>query len=176
VSMTLVRQNLVAKFTDKAYRDAFVAEQVFSRLPLKIRSIREDQGMTQRQLGDVAGMAQTWVSKLEDPNYGKLTVATLLKVASALDVGLQIDFVPYSQVLNEAVYQTAEAFSVPKFADDSGFSSTRVEYLGAVNHATAALSGTIIEFPHYVSAAFPVSAAEAPALKSAPLAAQPIAG
>ena len=83
MSMTLVRQNLVAKFTDKAYRDAFVAEQIFSRLPLKIRSIREDQGMTQRQLGDVAGMAQTWVSKLEDPNYGKLTVATLLKVASA---------------------------------------------------------------------------------------------
>jgi hypothetical protein len=36
-------------------------------------------------------MAQTWVSKLEDPNYGKLTISTLLKVASAFDVGLQIE-------------------------------------------------------------------------------------
>ena len=52
-------------------------------------------------------MAQTWVSKLEDPNYGKLTISTLLKVASAFDVGLQIDFVPYSKVLSDAVYRTS---------------------------------------------------------------------
>jgi transcriptional regulator with XRE-family HTH domain len=68
-----------------------VAEQIFSRLPLKIRYFREEQGVTQRKLGEVAGMAQTWVSKLEDPNYGKLTISTLLKVASAFDVGLQIE-------------------------------------------------------------------------------------
>src|ERR1035437_8107070 len=97
--MTLVRQNLEAKFTDKAYRDAFVAEQIFSRLPLKIRCLREAQQLTQKELGDLAGIAQTWVSKLEDPNYGKLTISTLLKVASALDVGLQVDFVPYSSLL-----------------------------------------------------------------------------
>jgi hypothetical protein len=117
-------------------------------------------------------MAQTWVSKLEDPNYGKLTISTLLKVASALDVGLQIDFVPYSMVLSDAVYRTGAAFSVPKFADDAGLSSTGVEYLGTVNHATGALSGTVIEFRRPVSA---VSAAEAPAPKSAPLASQPLA-
>jgi transcriptional regulator with XRE-family HTH domain len=172
VSMTLVRQNLIAKFTDKTYRDAFVAAQIFSRLPLKIRCLREDQGMTQRQLGDVAGMAQTWVSKLEDPNYGKLTIATLLKVASALDVGLQIDFVPFSTVLRDAVYRTGESFSVPKFAEDTGLQSAGVEYLGAVNHATAALSGTVIEFRHYTSSVS--AAAEAPAPKSAPLTPQPI--
>jgi hypothetical protein len=79
VSMTSVRQNLAAKFTDKSYRDAFVAEQIFSRLPLKMRCLREAQDLTQRQLGDLAGMKQTWVSKLEDPNYGKLTIATIFQ-------------------------------------------------------------------------------------------------
>ncbi|MFZ0758461.1 MAG: helix-turn-helix transcriptional regulator, partial [Candidatus Sulfotelmatobacter sp.] len=172
--MTLVRQNLAAKFTDKAYRDAFVAEQIFSRLPLKIRCLREEQGMTQRQLGDVAGMAQTWVSKLEDPNYGKLTIATLLKVASALDVGLKIDFVPYSAVLREAVYRTGASFSVPSFKVDAGFSSAGVEYLGAVNHATAALSATVINFPSNASVASVSAPADTPAPERALVLAQAV--
>jgi transcriptional regulator with XRE-family HTH domain len=147
--MSLVRQNLAAKFNDKAYRDAFVAEQIFSRLPLKIRCLREEQGMTQRKLGEVAGMAQTWVSKLEDPNYGKLTISTLLKVASAFDVGLQIDFVPYSKILWDAVCLTGAAFSVPKFGDDIGFTANNAAYLGPVNHSTGALTATrVIAFPN----------------------------
>jgi transcriptional regulator with XRE-family HTH domain len=148
--MSLVRQNLAAKFTDKAYRDAFVAEQIFSRLPLKIRYLREEQGMTQRKLGEVAGMAQTWVSKLEDPNYGKLTISTLLKVASAFDVGLQIDFVPYSKVLSDAVYRTSGAFFVPKFADDPGMVTVNNAVSGTVQGTQSMMMGTVITFPENV--------------------------
>jgi transcriptional regulator with XRE-family HTH domain len=147
VSMTSVRQNLAAKFTDKPYRDAFVAEQVFSRLPMKIRCLREAQDLTQRQLGDLAGIKQTWVSKLEDPNYGKLTIATLLKVASALDVGLQIDFVPYSKVLSDAVYRTSGAFFVPKFADDPGMATVNNAVSGTVQGTQSVTMGTVIPFP-----------------------------
>jgi transcriptional regulator with XRE-family HTH domain len=174
VSMILVRQNLVAKFNDKAYRDAFVAEQIFSRLPLKIRCLREEQGMTQRQLGDIAGMAQTWVSKLEDPNYGKLTISTLLKVASALDVGLQVDFVPYSKILGDALRVNGTSFSVPRFANDAGLSSPNVEYLGAVNHATQALSATVISFRQNTSAVSAVPAVDATAAQGTPLLSQAV--
>jgi hypothetical protein len=94
-------------------------------------------------------MAQTWVSKLEDPNYGKLTISTLLKVASAFDVGLQIDFVPYSKILWDAVCLTGAAFSVPKFGDDIGFTANNAAYLGPVNHSTGALTATrVIAFPN----------------------------
>src|SRR5580700_9165029 len=134
VSISLIKRNLAAKFSDKAYRDAFVAEQIFSRLPLKIRCLRESQGLTQRQLGTLAGMKQTWVSKLEDPNYGKLTISTLLRVASALDVALKIDFVPYSTVLSEALYRTEGDFLVPKFGDDHAVNGDRIEFSGVVNH------------------------------------------
>lgn len=116
-----VRESLAEKFKNKEYRDAFVAEQIFSRLPLKIRNIREEQELTQRQLGVLADMAQTWVSKLEDPNYGKLTISTLLKLASAFDVGLHIDFVPFSKVLDGAIRLRSVSFSVPKFTEDKGF-------------------------------------------------------
>ncbi len=71
MNMNSIRESLAAKFGKKEYRDAFVAEQIFSRLPLKIRRIREGQELTQKELGELSGMAQTWVSKLEDPNYGK---------------------------------------------------------------------------------------------------------
>ena len=118
---TSVREHLAAKFDDKEYRDAFVAEQIFSRLPLKIRSLREDQELTQRQLGELAGMAQTWVSKLEDPNYGKLTISTLLKLASAFDVGLEVDFVPFSTILDNSLHLSADSFVVAAFAHDTGF-------------------------------------------------------
>jgi transcriptional regulator with XRE-family HTH domain len=174
VNMTLVRQNLIAKFNDKAYRDAFVAEQIFSRLPLKIRCLREDQELTQGQLGKLAGMAQTWVSKLEDPNYGKLTISTLLKLASALDVGLQIDFVPYSKILGDALRINAAALSVPNFVDDVGLSSMGVEYLGAVNHDTEALSANVINFPRIAPAISAVSAAAMPVPKGTPLLAQAV--
>ncbi len=149
MNMISARKGLAAKFDNKEYRDAFIAEQIFSRLPLKIRGIREEQELTQRQLGERAGMAQTWISKLEDPNYGKLTISTLLKVASAFDVALQIDFVPFSRVFNDALQLTAESFEVPKFQDDLGFSSTQelVTVTGNVNHSQGATMGTLLAFP-----------------------------
>jgi transcriptional regulator with XRE-family HTH domain len=147
VNTTSVFELLANKFSEKEYRDAFIAEQIFSRLPLKIRGIRESQELTQRQLGELAGMAQTWISKLEDPNYGKLTIATLLKIASAFDVGLQIDFVPFSRILNEAMRLSAKSFYVPSFAEDPGFSSDL-----AVKDVSAATpgadTGNLIVFPH----------------------------
>lgn len=143
-----VRENLAEKFKAKEYRDAFVAEQIFSRLPLKIRNIREEQELTQRALGKLADMAQTWVSKLEDPSYGKLTIATLLKLASAFDVGLQIDFVPFSKVLDGAIRLRSASFCVPKFEKDRGFDYTLSE-CGASNASAleASSEGEPIVFP-----------------------------
>lgn len=92
-------EELASKCKDKEYRDLFVAEYTYERLPAKVHFLRERKEWTQKQLGDKAGMAQPWVSKLENPNYGKLTIATLLKIAAAFDVALVIDFVPFSRLL-----------------------------------------------------------------------------
>jgi len=170
VNTTSVRQDLVAKFNDKEYRDSFVAEQIFSRLPLKIRYLREEQKLTQKQLGTLAGMAQTWVSKLEDPNYGKLTISTLLKIASALDVGLQIDFVSYSKVLDNAMRLTGASFSVPRFENDHSLSVqwTGVT-VGTANPSLAGATGNLIPFPYTVASTV---SANASAARSAPLVSQ----
>jgi transcriptional regulator with XRE-family HTH domain len=118
VSMSL-RNQLLEKFTDKEYRDNFVQEYIFSRIPLKIKSMRDARDISQQQLGQMAGIAQPWVSKLEDPNYGRSTLSTLLKIASAFDVALHVDFVPFSEILNRSSSLSEDAFAVPSYANDS---------------------------------------------------------
>jgi transcriptional regulator with XRE-family HTH domain len=113
-----VRQDLAANFGDKRYRDLFVSEQIFSGLPLKIRKLREAKFPTQKAFADKLGKHQSWVSQLENPNYGKLTLTTLLEVASAFDVALEVDFVAFSRVLDRAARLSAEWFEVPSYTED----------------------------------------------------------
>ena len=125
--MNSPREQLIRKFKDKPYRDAFIAEHIYSRLPLKIRALRETRGLSQKNLGDKIGVAQTWVSKLEDPNYGKLTLSTLLRLAPAFDVGLEIDFVPFSKVLDDTLGLTPESWEVSSFVEDVGIENAKAE-------------------------------------------------
>jgi transcriptional regulator with XRE-family HTH domain len=113
-----LRTQLLSKLKNKEYRDSFVAEYIFSRIPLKIRAMRDRRKMSQQQLGEAAGVKQEWISKLEDPSYGKLTIKTLLKIAAAFDCGLSIDFVPFSQILNGATRLAPSSFDVPSFDED----------------------------------------------------------
>jgi hypothetical protein len=74
--------------------------------------------MTQKQLGDALGKAQTWISVLEDPEYGKMSVATLLSLAVAFDTDLEIKFRPFSKALHELTKQNATYFEVRSFAEE----------------------------------------------------------
>ena len=45
-------------------------------------------------------MTQPRISELETPGERKLTIETLLRLASAFDVALQVRFVPYSELVD----------------------------------------------------------------------------
>jgi transcriptional regulator with XRE-family HTH domain len=112
-----VKTQLLANLkADPEYRKNFVAERIFARLPLKIRFMRGDK--TQAEIAQIAGKAQTWISKLEDPNYGKFTLKTLLEVAAVYDVGLEVDFVPFSHLLDEITTVSPDSFVVPSFGEE----------------------------------------------------------
>jgi transcriptional regulator with XRE-family HTH domain len=105
---------------DTEYRPLFVAERLRSSVALQIRALRQERNMTQAQLGDAIGMAQTWISKLEDPDYGKMTVATLLRLAQTFDTDIEIKFRPFSKMLDTIPIQGPEYFHVQSFEKEFG--------------------------------------------------------
>ena len=58
----------------------------------QIRALREKSGLNQKQFGDEIGKPQSVVSRLEDTEYGGITVNTLLDIAKARNVGLKVEF------------------------------------------------------------------------------------
>jgi transcriptional regulator with XRE-family HTH domain len=111
---------MLQSLKDQEYRAAFVEERLKSSIALQIRALREQRNkMTQTQLGEAIGMAQTWVSKLENPEYGKMTVATLLRLATqAFHTDLEIKFRPFSETIDSLPTQGPDYFSVPSFDEE----------------------------------------------------------
>ncbi len=109
---------LITKLQDKEYRDAFVASQINIELPFQVRALREARGWTQSQLAEKAGMAQPRISAIETPGKGKFNLDTLLRLASAFDVGLVVRFAPFSEMIEWAEHFSPDSFEVPSFEED----------------------------------------------------------
>ena len=100
---------LVKKLRSKAYRDAYVASHTRQFLARQVRALRGD--LSQMQFAAVIGKRQTVVSRLEDPNYGKWTLQTLLDVARRLDVAVLVRLVDFPTFIRATKDMSAKAAS-----------------------------------------------------------------
>lgn len=103
---------------NKAFRIAFLAENIRNGLAFSIRAIRESQKMTQGQLAEKAKKPASVISRLEDPNYGRYTIRTLLDLAAAFDVALLIKFVPYSRLISETKDLSPKALAALSYSQE----------------------------------------------------------
>jgi transcriptional regulator with XRE-family HTH domain len=127
------KEKLISKLKNKEYRDAFLSELIANGIPFQVKALREQRKWTQKELGDMAEMAQESISRLEDPNYGKLNLNTLKRLASAFDVGLMVRFVPFSDLVEWDINLSNESLEVASFNEEVYFK----EQLAGMNSSTS---------------------------------------
>jgi transcriptional regulator with XRE-family HTH domain len=87
------------KFLNDAYRVSYLDSHVKGGVAYQIQALREKEGLTQTEFGTIVGMPQAVISRLEDTEYGGVNINTLLKVANALKVGLEVKFCNFETIL-----------------------------------------------------------------------------
>ena len=138
-----IHSSLVAELIDKEYRDAYVASQIRIGLPFQIRALRKAKGWTQDQLAEYAGMSQPRIAEIEKPGERSLNLATLLRVASAFDVGLAVNFVPFSEVIDRDESFDPDNHFVPSFEAELAAAKkaeeVKARVLASMNRRTSAV-------------------------------------
>ena len=84
----------------KNARRQFVESHIAKTVAYQIRATRDKLEWSQERLAEEVGMNQNAISRLESPDYGKPTMTTLKRLAAALDVGLIVRFVPFSEMVD----------------------------------------------------------------------------
>ena len=107
---------IVNRLKKKEFRDAFVRSHLTHGLAYQIRALRDQRGWTQEELAGKLGLKQqSGVARMEDPSYGRLSIATLLKLSSVFDVALSVRFLSYRKFLLEREDVSPSALSAESF-------------------------------------------------------------
>jgi transcriptional regulator with XRE-family HTH domain len=108
--------------SSKLYRESFAGAVVKRMIPLQARVLRRQRDWSQAQLAKESGLTQGVISRAEDPNYGNLTVNTLVRIAAGFDCAFVGRFVPFSELGKwYAALENEKELEVSSFNDDSGF-------------------------------------------------------
>lgn len=99
--MKKLGKHLAHEFMDKDYAHAYMDSHQSTRIATQIKVLREQRGLTQKQLAELSKMKQERISALEDVDYDAWTISTLRKLAHAFDTTLQISFIPFSQGIQD---------------------------------------------------------------------------
>ena len=138
----------VDQLSDREFRHAYMTDQVRTHIALAIRILREQEGRewSQTELGKRCSKPQSWISKLEDPEYGKVSLQTLFEIAEAFDLPLLVQFPEWSEWLRRMKNQSRENFEKKSFDADflNKFAATKAD-------SCLPQSGKICSYSPYVS-------------------------
>jgi transcriptional regulator with XRE-family HTH domain len=90
---------LVHELSDAEFRHEYMMDRVRSYIAFQIRTLREQRRWNQADLAKAAGKTQSVISRLEDPDYGKLSLQSCLEIAVAFDIPLLVQFVEWDDWL-----------------------------------------------------------------------------
>lgn len=91
---------MTGKFKSRLYRSVHLRRETKNEIARQLKELRG--GMTQEQFARIIGKHQADVSRME---HGDVSIETLLDVASALDVALQVRLMPWGSYLRNQDHQ-----------------------------------------------------------------------
>jgi transcriptional regulator with XRE-family HTH domain len=100
--------NKLKKFQHDSYRVSYLDTHVKGSVAYQIQALRTKLGLSQTEFGKLVGMPQSVISRLEDMDHSG-SVATLLRIANRLKIGLQVRYCNFETILDEDVSPTAFA-------------------------------------------------------------------
>ena len=109
-------ESLWPKFSNKKYREEFVAQFSRQAIPLQIAALMKQHGLSQTQLAVRSGLTQGVISHAADPS--KLTLRTLVRIAAGFDVAFMPLFVPFSELPKWFDRLSNDPFMVPTFEQE----------------------------------------------------------
>ncbi len=117
MTVTGYRPKLIEELAGKDFRDAYIADAVRTGIAFQIMTLRDQRGWSQAELGRRAGKPQSAISRMENPDYGRLTVTSLLELAAAFDVALSVRFVTVGAFLSDDEDVSPDALEVSSFSE-----------------------------------------------------------
>ena len=113
-----LRDDLLHDFQDNQYAHAYANDFLNGEIATQIKVIRDQRGLTQQELADLAGMAQSRIPLLEDVNYGSWSIKTLQKLARAFDVTLKVSFETFGNRIGDIVNFNRRALQRAKRSEE----------------------------------------------------------
>lgn len=117
-----IPERLLKKFHDAVYRRVYADDFTDSFIATQIQVLREQRGLNQGQLAELAGLWQSQVSKLEDIDNSSWNGRTLKKIAKAFDLRLVVRFESFGSILSEVDLHRLD-LERNSFKDDLAFAA-----------------------------------------------------
>ncbi|MCE5262514.1 MAG: helix-turn-helix transcriptional regulator [Deltaproteobacteria bacterium] len=83
---------------DPEFTTHFQEERQALKLALKIAELRNQKGLSQKELARLMGTSQQAISRIESGEYEGFTLKTLEKIAEATGMRVKIEFIAASSV------------------------------------------------------------------------------
>lgn len=95
--------------------EAFLSSQIRMTIPFQIRANRLSRNLSQIDLGELTGMKQAQISRLESDSDQFPNVKTLFRLAKAFRVGLVVRFVPFDEMIEWAASAGSRDLSIESY-------------------------------------------------------------
>lgn len=133
--MSDLRENLINEFQDPDYRYGYAESFLNTKIATQIKTLREQRGKKQAEIGALIGTKQSGFSRFEDVNHSVWKTDTLWKIARALDVRLDISFKTFGSLMDDKEQFNKESLECPDFKSDPAFKDSAEAILQRPSHS-----------------------------------------